>query len=65
MALFSVSFVAGILLGLCFFPRLADIAGRKTVYYLGVFIHVILVATAFLVNNDSLFYGLVFFMGIE
>jgi putative MFS transporter len=65
MTLFSISFIAGTLLGLCFFPRLADLAGRKTVYYLGVLLHVMLVATSFLVQNDSLFYGLVFFMGLE
>ena len=65
MTLFSVSFLAGSLLGLIFFPRLADLAGRRTVYYLGVLIHVILVSTSFLVTNDSLFYGLVFFMGLE
>jgi MFS family permease len=65
MSLFSISFLAGILLGLTFLPRLADVAGRKTVYYLGLLIHVILVSTSFLVKDDSIFYGLVFLMGLE
>lgn len=65
MSLFSISFLAGTLLGLTFLPRLADLAGRKTVYYLGILIHVILVSTSFLVKDDSIFYGLVFLMGLE
>jgi hypothetical protein len=35
------------------------------VYYLGLLIHVILVSTSFLVKDDSIFYGLVFLMGLE
>lgn len=65
MSLFQISFVSGIVLGMLFFPRMADISGRKSVFFLGVAMHLMLVATTFIVKEAHWFYALVFLMGIE
>ena len=64
-SLFNVSFASGIILGLILFPRLADGSGRKRVFYMGVFLHAIIVGTTFITDDVGLFYGLVFLMGVE
>lgn len=52
-------------MGMILFPTLADQAGRKTVFYLGVILHILLVATSFVTYDLGFFYALVFFMGLE
>ena len=65
LSLFQISFLTGLILGMIIFPKLSDLSGRKSVFYMGVFMHVMLVLTSFMTTEASWFYGLLFFMGIE
>lgn len=62
---FTMSMFGGLLLGLLIFPKLSDLSGRKAVFFLGVFMHLMLIATTFVVSEVQWFYGIVFLMGLE
>lgn len=65
MSLFQISLLIGILLGSIIFSKMADVSGRKVVFYMGVFMHIILVSTLFIVTEAKWFFGLIFLIGIE
>lgn len=44
---------------------MADHQGRKWVFYMGVFMHLMLIGCTFLVEDAKWFYCVVFLMGIE
>jgi MFS family permease len=60
-----VALLAGILLGSLIFPRVADVSGRKVVFYLGVFMHAILIGVILIVKQAQWFLAILFLMGIE
>lgn len=51
ISLFQISFFIGVIFGCVLFGKASDIAGRKAIFYMGVLMHIVLVATMFIVTE--------------
>ena len=58
------SYITGVVLGTLIFPRLADIYGRKKVFYIGLSIYLTIVGFLLTFTNLYLYYFFIFLMGL-
>ena len=65
ISLFTYSFLFGMGIGSLIFPRLADLVGRRTTYFLGLIMHIILTGCLLVLKDPNWFYAIIFLMGIE
>lgn len=61
----GASFLFGIVIGCSTLTRLGDVYGRKPIYMLGLFLHLLFMSGIFFVTNAYLCFGLLFVFGMS
>jgi MFS family permease len=64
IGLIGVCYLIGAVIGLCIFPRLSDIIGRKKIFYSGMAAYLILLILLLSVSNLYLYYCLTALNGL-